>query len=78
MMRDADLVAVRPATTYRVLKGAGGLRAWHRTPSTKGHGFPQPHAPHEHWHIDIAQRRIAGPCVFLGTLRDGGSRGIVH
>jgi len=78
MMLDADLVAVSPATTYRVLKGAGVLRAWNCTPSTKGHGFQQPLAPHEHWHIDIAHLRIAGTFFFLCTVLDGCSRFIVH
>jgi len=78
MMRDADIVAVSPATTYRVLKDAGVLRAWNRTPSTKGQGSQQPLAPHEHWHIDIAHLRIAGTFFFLCSVLDGCSRFIVH
>jgi transposase InsO family protein len=78
MMLDADIVAVSPATTYRVLIEAGLMRRWPRTPSKKGQGFQQPLAPHEHWHIDIAHLRIAGTFFFLCTVLDGCSRYIVH
>jgi hypothetical protein len=36
MMLDADIVAVSAASVYRVLKGAGLLQRWNRTPSRKG------------------------------------------
>jgi putative transposase len=39
MMLDADIAAVSPATTYRVLREAGVLRAWNPTASKKGTGF---------------------------------------
>lgn len=60
LMLDADVVAVSPATTYRVLREEGLLRQWNTTPSRKGQGCTQPLAPHEHWHIDIAHLKIAG------------------
>jgi hypothetical protein len=60
MMLDADIVAVSPSTTYRVLRDAGVLRAWNHAPSKKGQGFQQPLAPHEHWHVDITYLRLAG------------------
>lgn len=78
MMLDANVVAVSPSTTYRVLGEAGLLRQWNRTPSKKGTGFQQPLAPHEHWHIDIAYLKIAGTFYFLCTVLDGCSRFIVH
>ena len=78
MMLDADIVAVSPSTTYRVLRDAGVLRAWNRTPSTKGRGFQQPLAPHEHWHVDITYLRIAGTFFYLCAVLDGASRFIVH
>ena len=53
MMLDGDIVAVSPSTVYRVLKKAGLLDRWNRTPSKKGTGFVQPVSPHEHWHIDV-------------------------
>ena len=78
MMLDADLVAVSPATTYRVLREAGALRRWDTPPSKKGTGFVQPLAPHEHWHVDIAYLHIAGTFYFLCSVLDGCSRYLVH
>ena len=53
-MIDEDSVACAPSTVYRVLKSAGLLNAWEVKASSKGQGFEQPTAVHEHWHIDIA------------------------
>lgn len=78
MMLDADLVAVSPASVYRVLKNAGLLRRRAPEPSKKGRGFHQPEAPHQHWHVDIAYLNIAGTFFFLCTVLDGFSRFIVH
>ena len=54
MMLDDDVVAVSPASVYRVLKAAGRLDRQWVTTSKKGTGFVQPLKPHEHWHIDIS------------------------
>ena len=78
MMLDADVVAVSPSTTYRVLRAAGRLDRWNKKPSKKGTGFVQPLAPHEHWHIDIAYINVAGTFFYLCSLLDGASRAIVH
>ncbi len=78
MMLDADIVAVSPSTTYRVLRDAGVLRSWNHTPSRKGHGFQQPLAPHDHWHVDFTYLRIAGTFFYLCAVLDGASRFIVH
>ena len=78
MMLDANVVAVSPSTTYRVLSAAGRLDRWNRRPSKKGTGFVQPLAPHDHWHVDIAYLNIAGTFYYLCSLLDGASRAIVH
>jgi putative transposase len=44
MMLDADVVAVSPASVWRVLKQAGRLSRWKSKPSRKGTGFEQPWA----------------------------------
>jgi putative transposase len=54
MMLDRDIVAVSPASTYRVLSQAGLLQRWNTKPSSKGRGFVQPLQPPEHWHVDIS------------------------
>lgn len=78
MMIDQDVVAVSPATVYRVLKKAGRLDRWNRSPSKKGTGFVQPLKPHDHWHVDISYINVAGTFFYLCSLLDGYSRVIVH
>jgi len=78
MMLDDDVVAVSPATTYRVLSRAGRLDRWSRTPSKKGTGFVQPLRPHEHWHIDVSYLNLGGTFYYLCSVLDGASRAIVH
>jgi transposase InsO family protein len=78
MMLDADIVAVSPASVWRVLAQAGLLRKWNGKPSQKGTGFQQPPAPHQHWHIDVSYINIAGTFYYLCTVLDGFSRFIVH
>jgi transposase InsO family protein len=78
VMLDADIVAVSPASVWRVLGQAGLLRKWNGKPSKKGTGFEQPPAPHQHWHIDVSYINIAGTFYYLCTVLDGFSRFIVH
>ena len=78
MMLDADIVAVSPSTTYRVLTRAGLLRRWARSPSKKGTGFQQPLRPHEHWHIDVSYLNLANTFYYFCGLLDGFSRYLVH
>ena len=78
MMLDEDVVAVSPASVYRVLSAAGLLPRWNKTPSRKGTGFEQPDQPHEHWHIDISYINICGTFYYLCSLLDGYSRYLVH
>jgi putative transposase len=78
MMLDADIVAVSPASTYRVLREAGLLDRWNRSPSKKGTGFHQPTGPHQHWHVDISYLNLGGTFYYLCTVLDGYSRFIVH
>jgi len=78
MMLDRDVVAVSPATVYRVLSGAGHLKRWSSGPSSKGTGFVQPQKPHEHWHVDITYLNIAGTFYYLCSVLDGYSRHLVH
>lgn len=78
MMLDAGEVAVSPSSVYRVLKAAGRLDRWTRTPSKKGTGFDQPTHAHEHWHIDFTYANIAGTFYCLCAILDGWSRYLVH
>lgn len=79
MMLDENIVAVSPSTTYRILKSAGLLNRWNKVKSSsKGKGFNQPVAPHEHWHTDIKYVNFRGSFLFLISVIDGYSRYIVH
>ena len=71
MMLDDDIVAVSPATTYRVLKAAGRLDRNRWAPSRKGTGFVQPDAPHCHSHTDVSHVNLGGTFYFLITVLDG-------
>jgi putative transposase len=77
-MLDEDVVAVSPASVYRVLSAAGLLDRWNQKPSKKGTGFEQPWRAHEHWHIDIAYLNIASTFYYLCSILDGFSRAVVH
>jgi putative transposase len=81
MMLDADVVAVSPASVWRVLKQAGLLSRWKRRPSRKGTGFEQPLQPlqpHQHWHIDVSYINLCGTFYYLCSILDGFSRFLVH
>jgi hypothetical protein len=71
MMPDANVVAVSPASVWRVLRQAGLLRKWNGKPCRKGTGFEQPPAPHQHWHIDVSYSNIAGTFYYLCSVLDG-------
>jgi len=78
MLIDADVVAVSPASVYRVLKQAGCMKPPGGRPSSKGKGFAQPFAAHQHWHIDISYINICGTFYYLCSVLDGFSRYVVH
>ena len=78
MMLDRNIVAVSPASVWRVLHQAGRLARWNRRTSRKGAGFQQPLAPPEHWHVDVSYLNIASTFYYLCTLLDGYSRSIVY
>jgi putative transposase len=77
-MLDADVVAVSPASVWRVLKQAGLLSRWKSKPSRKGTGFEQPPQLHQHWHIDVSYINLCGTFSYLCSILDGFSRFLVH
>lgn len=78
MMLDAGVVAVSPASVWRVLHAAQRLGRWNRKASPKGKGFQQPLGPHAHWHVDISYVNLAGTFYYLCSVLDGYSRYLVH
>lgn len=77
LMLDADIAAVSPTTTYRILSQADMLNPRKYGPSKKGTGFEQPLKAHEHWHIDFSHIRLGSEFYFLVAVLDGYSRAIV-
>ena len=78
-MLDENIVAVSPATVYRVLKKYSLLSRWNEVKeSGKGRGFTQPSMPHQHWHVDISYVKVQCTFYFLVSVLDGFSRYIVH
>jgi putative transposase len=79
MMLDDNIAAVSPSTTYRVLKQAGLLNRFNNVKKTsKGLGFDQPTAPHQHWHTDIKYVNFQGTFLFFISVIDGYCRYMVH
>jgi putative transposase len=79
MMLDANVVAVSPSSTYRVLSQRGLLKRWNESrTSSRGTGFRQPLKAHEHWHVDMSCINVAGTFYYLCTVLDGYSRFVVH
>jgi putative transposase len=78
MMQDADVVAVSPASVWRVLQQAGLLSRWKAKASRKGSGFEQPLQPHQHWHVDVSYINLSGTFYYLCSVLDGCSRFLVH
>ena len=75
---DHDVVAVSPASVWRVLQPAGLLSRWKAKPSRKGTGFEQPLEPHQHWHVDVSYINLSGTFYYLCSVLDGCSRFLVH
>lgn len=79
MLLDRNIVCASPSSVYRILQREGLLgRRWAKKHSSKGKGFVQPLAPHEHWHIDVSYLNICGTFYYLCSILDGASRFIVH
>src|SRR5216684_738839 len=72
MMLDAEVVAVSPASVWRVLRQAGLLSRWKGKPSRKGTGFEQALQPHQH--IDVSYINLSGTFYYLCSVLDGYSR----
>lgn len=78
MMMDENIVAVSPASVYRVLKCGGLMELRNVKPSSKGKGFKQPLVAHQHWHTDVTYLNLGGTFYYMCSVLDGFSRYIVH
>jgi len=78
MMLDADIVAVSPASVWRVLSRAGLLRKWNGKPSKKGTGFEQPPQPPPALAYRCFLSDVCATFYYLCGILDGYSRFLVH
>jgi hypothetical protein len=78
MMLDADIVAVSPASVWRVLSWAGLMRKWRGKPSKKG---PALHNRRSRTSIGISDGSYLNVCAmfcYLRSILDGYSRFLVQ
>jgi putative transposase len=78
MMQDDDVMAVSPASMYRVLKQVNWLDHRRFSSSKKRTGFVEPLVRHEHWLVDVYYINVSGAFYYLTSMLDGCSRYIVH
>lgn len=76
-MIDADVAYLSASSVYRILNDADLLARWKRHRSS-GQAPQQPTRPHERWHTDLMNLRIADTWYFLVTVLDAYSRYVVH
>ena len=76
VMLAADIVAVSPASVWRVLSRPRGQRKLNRKPSKKGAGFEKPPQPHRH--IDDFCLNARAIFYYLCSILDGYGRSIVQ
>ena len=69
-MIDADLVAVRPPSVWRVLRQSDRLKRGAGAAMKNSTGFEQPAAVHQHWHINIAHSNLRGTFYYLCAVPD--------
>ena len=78
MMLDADVVAVSPASVWRVLKQAGLLSRWKGSRRARAPASNSRSQPHQHWHVDVSYINLSGTFYYLCSVLDGCSRFLVH
>ena len=79
MMLDADIVAVSPASVWRVLKSGGTAAEVEREAlEERDRVLNNRREPHQHWHIDVSYLNVCATFYYLCSILDGYSRFLVH
>jgi putative transposase len=73
-MIDKNVAFVSCSSVYNVIKRYNLGKKWAEAVEMKKHGFDQPEAVHEQWHIDFSYIRINGAFYYFLGILDGYSR----
>jgi transposase InsO family protein len=76
-MVDKNIAFVSSGSVYNVIKRHNLDKKWAEAVELSKHGFDQPQAVHEQWHVDFSYIRIGGVFYYFLSILDGFSRRIL-
>ena len=77
-MIDKNIAFVACSSVYNIIKRYNLGKKWAETVEMKKHGFDQPKAVHEQWHIDFSYIKINGVFYYFLGILDGFSRKMLN
>jgi len=77
-MVDKNIAFVSCGSVYNVIKRYNLGKKWAEAEEMNKHGFDQPEAIHEQWHIDFSYIRIGGVFYYFIGILDGFSRKMLN
>jgi transposase InsO family protein len=77
-MIDKNIAFVSCSSVYNVIKRHNLGKKWIEAQEMKKHGFDQPKAVHEQWHIDFSYIKIGGAFYYFLGILDGYSRRMLN
>ena len=77
-MVDKNVAFVSCSSVYNVIKRHDLGKKWANAIEMKRHGFDQPTAVHEQWHIDFSYIKINGAFYYFVGILDGFSRKMLN
>jgi transposase InsO family protein len=77
-MIDKNIAFVACSSVYNVIRRHNLGKKWLEAQEMKKHGFDQPRAVHEQWHIDFSYIRIDGAFYYFLGILEGYSRRMLN
>jgi transposase InsO family protein len=77
-MVDRNVAFVSCSSVYNIIKRHNLDKKWAEATEMAKHGFDQPQAVHEQWHIDFSYIRIGGAFYYFLGILDGYSRRMLN
>jgi transposase InsO family protein len=77
-MIDKNIAFVSCSSVYNVIKRHDLGKKWVEAQEMKKHGFDQPKAVHEQWHIDFSYIKIGGAFYYFLGILEGYSRRLLN